>query len=207
MDSLEKRLETANGSHASSRQYLFLYPVGEYIDSSKNGCKTFEREGHSVSKLWDMIDNRYRKEGYGINWLLFGVGGDEMKPDTSIVPGYVDIRKGDRILSAGVSFKEHTTKEIYADNDFVLDQLPSHNRLVLGGFHQGDCVDKIAERSYSRGVDTFIDEDTTELFFWRETFSEVPLVREKWSLKDIVPNELYKDIIESRKNTPWLLRD
>ena len=205
MNSLEKTLEETDAGNG--KQYIFLYPFREYFESMLNFCKTFYKEGHSVDKLNDIITSRYRSKGYGINWVLFSDENDHEKPDTKGLSGFVAIEKEDRILNAGVSFGKHVSEELYADNDFILNQLPVHKELVIGGFHQGDCVDKLAARSYSKGIKTFVDEDTTEMFFWRETFRGIPLIREKWRLGDLVSKDLYADIKESRQEKPWLVGD
>lgn len=205
MGSLEKTLGE-NGVQGN-RQYIFLYPTREYFESMLKFCKTFYIEGHSADKLNDIINSRYRSRGYGINWLLFSDEDDPEKPDTKGLSSYIKVGKDDGILNAGVSFGKHVSEELYADNDFILDQLPAHKELVIGGFHQADCVDKLAACSYLRGVKTFVDEDTTEMFFWRETFRGIPLTREKWRLGDLVSEELYDDIRESRKEKPWLVGD
>ncbi len=173
-------LETDRGN--TDKQYLFLYPVKEYFDSVLNICRTFSIEGHSVNRLNDIINSRYRNKGYQINWLLFSREDDLDKPDTEGASDYVSVNKNDRILSAGIPFRRHVSEELYADNDFILNQLPEHKELVVGGFHRGDCVNRLAACSYARGVKTFVDEDTTEIFFWREAFEGVPLVRGEPSL-------------------------
>jgi hypothetical protein len=184
-------------------QYLFLFPIRKYFGSCLNSA-VVELDGHNVSELFDLINARYRNRRYGINWLLFGVEGDEDKPDMTNVPQYVDIRACDRLLSAGISFSD-LERGIYANPGFVLDQLPRHKRLVLGGFHQSDCVDQLARRSYKRGVDTFVDEDTTDLFFSRHALGEIPLIRRSWSLKRLgIPAYLYQEVVRLRKNKPWL---
>ncbi|MEK6861969.1 MAG: hypothetical protein AABY07_08440, partial [Nanoarchaeota archaeon] len=143
-------------------QYPFLFPVKEYFEGMLSLLRLPRAR---VNKLTDIIDVRYRNNNYGINWLLFSREDDLLKLDLDRVPNYVNIREGDEVLVAGVSFKRHTTEELYPDSDYILNQLKPHKKLVIGGFHQWDCVDKIARRSYERGIETFVDEDTTELFF------------------------------------------
>ncbi|MFC1697945.1 hypothetical protein ACFL1H_06405 [Nanoarchaeota archaeon] len=80
-------------------------------------------------------------------------------------------------------------------------------KVVIGGFHQFDCVDKLAEFNYNLGIDTFVDEDTTELFFARVIDPGVPLIRENWSLKELGVGDKYYDFVkESRKDKPWMVQ-
>ena len=170
-------------------------------------CRTFEREGHHPAELIRIIGARYRNNGYEINWLLFSQECELKKPDLTTVPSYWEI-KDDRILVAGVSFKKHLSEKVYADSNYVLDQLPPHQKLVIGGFHQGDCVDKVARTSYQRGIETFVDEDTTELFFGKQAFGGVPLVRERWGLRELgVSDRDYEWVKEQRQGKPWLTQE
>jgi hypothetical protein len=104
-------------------------------------------------------------------------------PDYNQVPSYVDLRSEDRILNAGLSLERFLESKAHFDPFFILDQLPDHEKLVLGGFHQYDCVEKVAKASCLRGVDTFVDEDTTHMFFKNHALHGTPLIREDWSLR------------------------
>jgi len=70
-----------------------------------------------------------------------------------------------------MNFKTHTTKingkYPYPDTDFILNQLEKGGDLWVTGFHLWDCVQKVAERAYSRGWKTLIDEDLTEALQYR----------------------------------------
>ncbi len=185
-------------------QYLFLYPVRGYFRARIENS-LFELEGHNVGKLFDIINARYRND-FNVNWLLFSQEKDLAYPDFSLVPDYADIGEQDRVLDVGISFKDHLDG-VYADSDFVLNQLPKHERLVLGGFHQRDCVNKMAKRSYERGTDTFVDEDTTDLFFRREPLDSIPLIRSNWSLTALgIPDWLYGGAVEIRRDKPWFVQ-
>jgi hypothetical protein len=189
------------------KQYLFLYPIEEYVDSCiVHRTAGFEKGAYGFRYINQLIKARYRDKKYDINWLLFSLDTDNQKPDFGLISPYFEIKKQDRILNAGISFERHCKEKIYFDPSFVLDQLPPHERLVLGGFHQNDCVDRIAKTSYERGVSTFIDEDTTNHFFIATSLgTKIPLAREKWSLKDLdIPDSLIEAAKEIRKDKPWL---
>lgn len=188
-------------------QYLFLFPIKEYFRACMDFFKLFEIDGHKPTELIDIIHARYKNNGFGINWLLFSKEEDPSLPDLSQIPDYLEIND-DRILTAGVSFKRHISKKKYADQDYVLNQLPPHEKLVIGGFHQWDCVDKIAKRSYERGIETLVDEDTTELFFGAQALYGIPLIRTDWSLKGLgISEHAYEFVKGQRKNKPWFVHD
>ena len=100
----------------------------------------------------------------------------------------------------------HISKKLYADPDYVLDMIPHPDRLVVGGFHQWDCVNTIAEASFRRGNKTFVDEDTTEMFFSRTSSKgKIPLEKEERS--GIGTNDEITEIEQMlRKNKPWLIQ-
>ena len=119
----------------------------------------------------------------------------------------MDVKKEDRILTSGMSLKSLNERTRYPNPNFILNQLPPHERLVLGGFHHWDCVDKVARESYKRGIDTFVDEDTTNHFFGRVSFGSIPLIRKDWTLKELgIPDKLYEYAVEERSDKPWLVQ-
>ena len=184
---------------------MFLYPISEFINAAT--IISFKYEGHHASELFYLIDKRYREKEYDINWLFFSKENDSTAPDLSNKPDYVKIQNLDNILHAGVSFRKHCDEEVYPEPDYILNQLPEHDKLVIGGFHQWDCVDKLARASYNNKIDTFVDEDTTELFFAGVIFRNIPLIREEWSLKALgIKDEYYDYAVEDRKNKPWLVQ-
>lgn len=183
--------------------FLFAYPIEPYFSPC---LEMFHLDSSSVDKLYRIIDERYRKQGYDIASLFCSEHGNPKKADLSLAPDYFHLEG--RVLASGVSFCELWFGGVYPDTDFILDQLPSHSRLVIGGFHQWDCVDKIAERSYQRGVDTFVDQDTTELFFGTSArIQGIPLAREHLSLQELCIPKLFRNYAwEQRKGKPWFVQ-
>ena len=187
-------------------QYLFLFPIKEYFRPCIEWYgASFEVNGCEPEHINEIIDARYRKKGYRVYWLMFSQDSNTLKPDLSGISSSIRIHGRDTILAAGVSFRKHAREKAYFAPDFVLDQVPRPDKLVVGGFHQWDCVDKIAMASYGRGIDTFVDEDTTESFFPRTSLlGKIPLERETWSLTDLgMPGHIVEIAKEIRKNKPW----
>ena len=191
-------------------QYLFLYPIEEYFENSL-GFRGLEVRGITPSFLNDIIQARYRSRDYEVNWLFFAEEDGSDEPDTVRLPEYVDIKDEDRVLSNEISFITHCQKELYPDPDMILDKLPEHERLVLGGFHEGDCIAKVAKRSHERGVETFLDTDTTGNFMFAYIDRGIPLIRKDWSLEselsldlsEEMDREHYDKVKEYRKDKPW----
>lgn len=112
------------------------------------------------SKLNSCIHHRYRRKGFNIVYVLLD--------DTEISP-LVRVYPTDRVIHAGMDAKTHRTEGNdgnypYPDSDYILDQLLPVDSLVVTGFHLWDCVQRVAERAYQRGIDTIVDEDLTEQF-------------------------------------------
>jgi hypothetical protein len=147
------------------------------------------------------IDLRYRAKDFVINFAVF----DDKSPSD-----IVSIKSGDRIIKVGLSFKEHTTKRKdgtypYPDQDYILDQISPLNRLVIGGFHIWDCVERVAKRAYERGINVLVDEDLTEFLDSRINYPS-------GFRKDIYPSyspkklegRMFEMFMEARKGRPWL---
>jgi len=163
-----------------------LFPVkecfDECIDIHRKGFEEINQKPENViGYINNLIDVRYRNKCYGINWLLYSLGKNCSKPDLSRISSYVKIHREDKILVAGISHEKHRKERDCLNPDYVINQIPNPERLVIGGFHQSSCVDKVAEASYKRGVETFVDEDTTELFFPKMCQEKIPLERKNWS--------------------------
>ena len=165
--------------------------------------------GLKPSHLNDIIHARYRKEGYQVTWALFGSVTDARVPDMSSLSRRIDRRDGDTFVSSGIAF-EHVTTKRRPDPHFILSQLPRRiTHLVIGGFHQWDCVDKMGECAYECGIPVIVDDDTTHLFFSTTAlFGEIPLVRPLHSAVDnLIRNTsssgMKEAIVVERAGKPW----
>lgn len=144
--------------------FLFLYPVPQYFEACFNlqGRTARLLPQQQIRLLSRLIDQRYRQQDYRVAWTLFRPAEVREAPDAV----YTLLRPEDARVTASVSFKE-LCRYIYPDLNDMLAQLPRPlTRLVLGGFHLHDCVDKLAAHAYTAGIPTVIDEDATEKFFF-----------------------------------------
>lgn len=186
-------------------EFLFLFPIQPYLDGviGERG----ERWTHSdllAPRLNVLIDKRYRQNGYGVNWVFFSEESDPSSPDWSLKAPEFNIEAEDRILTAGVPLSLFLENKTYPEPEHILGQLPEHSSLRVGGFHQWDCVSKVAKAAYGKGADVLVDEDTTELFFLQGSRScYIPMVRDvKYLLMDQT-DPLYEMAKMGRAERPW----
>lgn len=94
----------------------------------------------------------------------------------------INIKPTDKILSSGIPFVFMRYHK-YPEPAYILSQLPQDlEQLVIGGFHQWDCVDKVAQTAYEKGIPIIVDEDTTEIFFKGGSSKlSTPLIRENFT--------------------------
>lgn len=187
--------------------FLFLYPIREYVDACLDQT-FFLQNGYKPERFGRLIDARYRKRGYNIVWVLFSDQQDVTKPDLSQISEIFQIKQGDQIISCGVSFELHCSKWIYPDPKGILSHLPDGiEELAVGGFHQWDCVDKIARCAYDNGTPTRVDEDTTQFFFHiTSTEGQIPFIRRRSTLRKSFARfgEHWVELArKSRKAKPW----
>ncbi|HLB32570.1 MAG TPA: hypothetical protein VJL27_03395 [Patescibacteria group bacterium] len=121
--------------------FLFLYPILHYIKEETHGHPLKLK---ALKRLNAIIDTRYRQKGYRIFWLLFSVVRKPATPDLLLLDARIRIGKTDRVLSAGVSFERHCRRLVYPSPKSIIAQIQPVDQLVVGGFHQTDCVDKLA---------------------------------------------------------------
>ncbi|MBN2095067.1 MAG: hypothetical protein JW727_03385 [Candidatus Aenigmarchaeota archaeon] len=188
------------------KQYLFLFPVQPFVDQCLDWSKNFQSNGYNANHIGRIIDERYRKKDYAINWIMFESIWDRSEPDMTGISPHVDLRPEDYPILSGVTWGEHVGYRARADSEYVLGQLPKNTTsLVLGGFHLEDCVDSLAKEIHNAGVEVKVDEDTTDAFF-RITArtGEIPVELElEIDRSRVIPQRtgLSTDYILSR---PWL---
>lgn len=188
------------------KEFVFLYPIPEYVDISIENSGGIERDGADIFRkkyndaINEAIDIRYRKNGFGINYVLF---------DNHPVSDLFELQDSDRFIQAGLDFKTHTTKlpngeYTYPNPDNILDKLTGLHILRVAGFHLNDCVEKIAQKAYERGLDVLVDEELTEIF--PAIISDSNFKTDKYpSLNPRSYGEpMFQVFLEGRKNRPWL---
>ena len=198
-----------------------MYPIGRFFDFLvARYYKAFSDNNSNPRRINDIINDRYRKRGYKIYWLMFSDRNDYRKPDLSQASRFIKISKKDIVIAAGISYKNLVIDKKYPEPSFILSQVKHLTKLAIGGFHQWDCVDKLARFAYYQGIPTFVDEDTTEMFFEKSTLSgEIPLYRKQKILLGTgkkkrfakiiekvfcVTEQEIENIIQERKERPWL---
>lgn len=194
------------------KEFLFLYPVKAYIENSY--IPRIERLHPNMREkifgINDIIDARYRQQGFTINWLMFQPSAENDFAEESKVSQFIHIQPHDRLLDSQITTEQTNPPLLkHADPEFVLSQLPQPiDELIIGGFHLGDCVDKIASFAYQRGIQVFVDEDTTEHFFTALVLRrKIPLMRTKWTLTSLgVSKEWLEFVRRHRVNKPWLIQ-
>jgi len=107
------------------------------------------------------IDVRYRTKSFRVFYAL--LKDDEISP-------LIDVNPEDRIIRSSLDRKTHQvrlpdgTYPNYPDLDELLRQVPA-SKLVVCGFHFGDCVHKTARHAKLRGIETYIDAGLTDLMY------------------------------------------
>lgn len=202
------------------KAFLFLYPIHEYIKEELH----LPNKHLVMERFNEIIDKRYRQRNYQIYWLLFGLEGDPKKPDMALLDSRIKIHYVDQIISAGSSFErlKRNRLRIYPSAKKILAKIDLTNGITIGGFHQSDCVRRVAKAAYRMGVSVFVDEDTTEQYFlsikcgWgfppsvrtREEYSASflwNLLRFRETSRHLADAAIKNQRVE-RKKSPWLVQ-
>lgn len=188
--------------------FLFLYPANKYFAKLKGIYKAkFDACGYDFRRINDIIDARYRQIGYQVMWLMPGTKTDSTEPDLSLLSQDITIHQKDTIITidlysyfpGGKERKDHPNLELD-----IFEQIPKATELVLGGFHQWGCVDKLAQYAHQKGISVLVDEDTTDMFFSRTSRQgTIPLIR-KNPFRALKPEDSRR-AREPRKGKPWFL--
>ena len=186
-------------------QLAFLYPIKEYLEYEierhyyivdPHSQEPFTEKYFSV--LNKTINLRYRRKGFGINWVVFS--------DRPVFRR-VYTEPTDRIIPVDVSFEAHTSKKLYPSEETILDQIPGGG-LVVTGFHMWDCVEKVARRAHEGGIDVLVDEDLTEFFSGIVAFDSERDLQNYPSYNPREERGSHFDLfMEARKNKPWLWQE
>ncbi|UMX48081.1 MAG: hypothetical protein L7H18_00875 [Candidatus Nealsonbacteria bacterium DGGOD1a] len=189
--------------------FLFLYPIKPFFENEIGNFYQFRNGKYDVRRLNDIIRARYRKKKYKIVWLLFGQENAPNKPDKDLLASWITIEPEDTIISAGLSFKEHTQHRKYPNPESIFGQISNITEIILGGFHQWDCVNKLASYAHNLGLPVKVDEETTEMFFsLTNLLGPLPLIRDfPLTLKEIFDDgNGLEDATSARVGMPWFMQ-
>jgi len=144
-------------------------------------------------KLNSCINHRYRKNNFQVYWVS-----TSQEPISSVV----QVHPEDHLID------DNANGKTYANPDFILDQILPVDRLVLAGFHLGDCVERIARRAHKRRINVLVDEDLTEFFAWRLMDPDFR-IKTYPTYNPQKGNRIssFEHFMRIRKGKPWLYQD
>ncbi len=147
------------------KTFVFLYPVTKFVAACVEQSSLFREGRHSPWELNRLIGIRYRERGYQIAWIVFSRYGQGSCPEWNWIAGEFDFRGQDRVIPCGIPLEAMVSKRQYPHWGRILTAIGRPELLVIGGFHQFDCVDRLARAAHRHSLRVFVDEDLTELFF------------------------------------------
>ena len=123
-------------------------------------------------RLINVLLDRYRAEGYKVGWLLFSNENNPKIPDESRTSDIFQIKPQDYKVAARITYRDHIGKHKYPNEAEVLKAIEGLDSLVVGGFHESDCVGRFSSKANEIGIPASVDPLLTDLFFWKmkETF-------------------------------------
>ena len=148
--------------------FLYLYPVQEYNRSFEFSEEYLHKIGREnpYKVLNECIQRRYREKGYQIVYAIYpdkNIYGISPLPTDKII--YTDVTF-EQVSAYNQYVSEKRDKDIkYPSERYLIEQLGDFDEIVIGGFHFGDCVKRVAEYCYQSGFNTLVDLDLTDLFF------------------------------------------
>ena len=140
--------------------FLYLYPIEEYNRSFEFSEEYLQQNGREnpYKVLNECIQKRYRDKGYQIVYAIY--------PDKSLYG--INLLPTDKIIYTDVTFEQangYSGNIKYPNENYLIAQLGDFDEIVVGGFHFGDCVKRVAEYCYQCGTSVLVDLDLTDLFF------------------------------------------
>lgn len=150
--------------------FLYLYPIKEYVSMSIfHGDNSYNEQNDKspFSILNECIQKRYRDNDYQVVFALY--------PDKEIF-GIIP-KEEDKIIYTDILFSENSVidengKEKtdfipkYPNEQLLITQIGDIEELVIGGYHFADCVKRVGESALAMGINTLVDLDLTDLFFY-----------------------------------------
>ena len=148
--------------------FLYLYPIEVYQRVLTFSDKYYIE--HNLERpeivLNECIKKRYIDNGYEVIIANY--------PDKEVFS--INLENINRIINTDVTFKEASgyredgsekpIEEVkYPSEEFLLEQVGNVDEIVVGGFHVYDCVKRVAEHFYEKGIDTMVDLELTDLLY------------------------------------------
>ncbi len=194
------------------RFLLVLYPIQVFVDSYVPKELPLETRRRYAEIYQRLLRGRY--PDFRVVWIMFScpLG----KPDMSQLWDGILIKESDIVGACGVTFDKFCKEEIYPDPQVILNFCPEPEELIIGGFHFGDCVERVAKYAHEKEINVLVDDNLTEHFFkitrksgWNPS-ETISLSRKKIGEKirefhADSPYELEKHR-EWRKSRPWLVK-
>lgn len=157
--------------------FLYLYPIEEYQINFLHSDKDYDirKVERPFIALNECIEKRYREKGYEVIIAIY--------PNKEVYG--IKMKQTDKIIYTDVTFEEASAykedgseKEVeeikYPDEEYLASQIGEIDEIIVGGFHYSDCVKKVAEHFYKKGINVLVDLELTDLFFhlYRQTYFE-----------------------------------
>ncbi len=169
---------------------LIMYPIFTYADGDSHIRKANALYLSKWRRLWqsaldlskgefrdrfrliNKLIEEYRGQDHRVYWGVFSDPKNKSKVGPKSISDIFEVREEDKTLPVGVTAEELIHDYKYPNEQYILNQMPNLSSLVLGGFHETDCVSRIAVQAGKIGIPTKIDRFLTEHFFWTmlETF-------------------------------------
>jgi len=185
---------------------LLLYLIQPYIDVF------IGEEPPDVKKKFAALYKKIVRErypGFQVVCVFFSKPSEKKEPDLSQKWDIFSLEESYTIEACGVTFADHCDNQTYPKENDILELCPGPiDELIVSGFHFSDCVEKIAKFAHKQGIQVFVDEDLTELFFYGIKMG-VPISREASirRTKKLFRESLLLDFVrENRKGRPWLVQ-
>jgi len=163
------------------KSLIMMYPIKEFVDTHPSyhninsvGLYRWEKLFSDLLNLnrtafrqrFRMLNrlriNQYRKAGFEVNWVYFGREEDKSVPDERTHSEIFTVFSQDKKISTGLAYVDLRNR-IYPDSFELVRKSGNPEKLVVGGFHESDCVARLA----------CVSNSSTDIFLTERFFSEV----------------------------------